>query len=395
LSNLPSTTGISALSPDKTLLAIGTKDGNVNILNLKKGDVRVFTHGSHSLVSFEFSFDGTFLIATSANGAVSIWDTKTGIAQKIVGTKDKMITEAHCIGDGTFVLAKEKTKNFITLYDIQKNTTHKLTAHDADVEKIAFLPNGKQLVSSSKDDTIIVWDVQTQTIAKRLRAKADIFAVSPDGTTLVINDEKHIFIIELATNRKQILATHPKIDDSYIEHMVFNADGTLLATHKPGGEEAKIELWDMRTRMLKNTIQVPMDYIAHYFFVPNTPFLVITGEKTVFFWNIHTNHPQFTFNLRCWSHAVNISPDGSTIVVSGVDENDTEETKISSIDQPSLKALKTLSFEQIFILARAQHAMRTGTTLDLSNSPELLAIFNQIDPRYRDFIKQCFMIKTD
>ncbi len=400
LSNLPSTTGINALSPDKTFLAIGTKDGNVNLLNLKTGEIRVFAHGSHSLIGFEFSFDGQFLLAVGSNGAVSIWDTKTGVAQKILGTKGKMITEAHCIADGTFVLAKEKTKNFITLYDIQKNTTHKLTTHDADVEKIAFLPNGKQLISNSKDGTIIVWDAQTQTIAKRLKANVDIFAVSPDGNTLVVSDEKHIYLIEIATNRKQILTTQRKMEDNWIANMIFNADGTLLATHKPGGEEAKIELWDMQTRMLKNTIQVPMSYIANYFFVPNTSLLVITGEKMVLFWDIHTNQLFFKYDIQCWPHAVTIFPGSAGIVVSGVvvsetDENETQETKVFNINQELLMAIKTLSFEQAFIIARAIHAMHTGTPLDLSNSPELLAIFNKIDPTYRDVLKQCFMIKTD
>lgn len=399
---LADTESISALSQDKTFLAIATTNGAVKLLNLKTGQIRSLINGAHSVINLNFSFDNKFLITVSINGTVLLWDIKTGITQKITGTKDKIIIDACCIDDSTFIFAREKTKNLINLYNIQTNTTHKLTAHNADVEQIAFLPNSKQLISNSEDGTIIIWDVQTQQIAKRFKIIADNFAITPDGTTLVISNEKQIALINLTTNKQQILTTHSTIDNDYMTNMVFNADGTLLATHKSSdeNEEAKIQIWDMQTHMLKTTIQAPMDYIARYFFIPNTPFLVIIGEKMVLFWNIHTNQLVLKYDIRCWSHAVNMVPDGSGIIVSGTvgseaDENEAQETNIFLIGQELLNALKALSFEQILIITRALNATRTGTPFDLTKSPELLAIFNQIDPIVRDILKQCFMIKTD
>lgn len=399
---LPDTWGVSALSLDKTLLAIATTNGIVNLFHLKTGKMSILTTHSYELINLQFSINGKFLIATETNGTALLWDTQTGVSQKIRGSKDKIITDAYCIGDGTFVLAKEKTKNYINLYDIQTNTTHKLTAHDGDVQKIAFLPNSKQLISSSEDGTIIVWDVSTQKIAKRLKTKADIFTITPDGTTLVINNQKQIALIDLTTNTQQTLTTHANAEESFVTNMVFNTDGTLLATQKLSDEnkKPKIQIWDMQTGMLKTTIQVPMDYTDHYFFIPNTPFLVIIGEKTVLFWNIHTNQLVIKYDIRCWSHGVNMIPNGSGVIVSGTvgseeDENEVQETNIFLIGQGLLQALKNLSFEQILIIAHALHSEHAGTPLDLSNSPQLLEIFNQIDPTYRDIFKKCFMIKTE
>ncbi len=107
------------------------------------------------------------------------------------------------------------------------------------------------------------------------------------------------------------------------------------------------------------------------------------------------NQRVLTDNLQCSGNTVSVSLDGSKIVLSGTDENNTQRTEMFTLHQALLKALKMLSFEQAFIITRAVYAMRTGTTLDLSNSPQLLDIFNQIDPIYRNIIKQCFGIKTD
>ncbi len=119
-----------------------------------------------------------------------------------------------------------------------------------------------------------------------MRARADTFTISPDGTTLVISDEKHISLINLSNNTQQILATHPSLDENFMLNMVFNTDGTLLATRKSSGETIKIELWDMGTHTLKNTINVPETDISSYFFVPNTSLLVIVGFLQVFFWDV-------------------------------------------------------------------------------------------------------------
>ena len=170
--------------------------------------------------------------------------------------------------------------------------------------------------------------------------------------------------------------------------------------YKRQGVNATIELWDMNTRTLKNTIQKPVNAIAKYFFVPNTSLLVIVGEESVVFWDLYKNSDVLAFPLQCFANAVNTNRNGSVVILSGtifpqVGENQVQQTSFLTLNQTLIKAFAELSFEQVFIIARALYGMHIGTPLDLTNSPDLLAIFNQIDPMLKTFIEQCFKIKTN
>ena len=63
-----------------------------------------------------------------------------------------------------------------------------LQGHKAEISGIAFSPDGKRLVSSSRDYTIRVWDIQTGEQIHCLRghaAEVNCFACSSDGQRLV------------------------------------------------------------------------------------------------------------------------------------------------------------------------------------------------------------------
>jgi WD40 repeat protein len=62
--------------------------------------------------------------------------------------------------------------------------------HDEGVTCLAFHPNGRWLASGSDDDTVIIWNLQTNEIHRRLRHDADVNTVSfsKDGTRLASAD---------------------------------------------------------------------------------------------------------------------------------------------------------------------------------------------------------------
>jgi WD40 repeat protein len=72
----------------------------------------------------------------------------------------------------------EKTGNFHT----------PLSGHSDEVNSVAISPDGLTLVSSSWDDTIKIWDVQTGQILRTLRDSNGVWSVamSPDGLTLSV-----------------------------------------------------------------------------------------------------------------------------------------------------------------------------------------------------------------
>jgi WD40 repeat protein len=389
--DMPDATGIHTISPDKTCVALNTNRGAINIFTIKTGEMRVLMQGMDSIITMEFSNNSQDLLATYANGTALVWNIQTGIAQKIAGTKNKIITHAYNVGDSTVVFAQEKTKNHINLYDIQQNVTYPLTNEDTDITGLAFIPNSRLLVAHSTSGMVTIWDVATQQITKRLWIPhSELFTISPDGTVLAISDEKQTYLINLTTDRQEILPTllNPEY---FISKMQFARSGDVLGILQKEISSSSIDLWDMNTHMLKKTITIPDTLITDYSFIPNTHLLIILSDKQVFLWNTITNQAISSYDLQ--NPVISINTDGSKIIMSGMNQQ-IQETKIFTLNQQLLNASKELSFEQVTILNRAFHAMQGGTLFDLSNSQKLLAIFNEIDPVYRDILKQCFNIKT-
>src|SRR5438045_3610191 len=62
--------------------------------------------------------------------------------------------------------------------------------HTHDIKKLAFTPDGKQIISGSHDGAIRIWDLETGRTVRLLYPPesrgAGLFALSPDGKRLAV-----------------------------------------------------------------------------------------------------------------------------------------------------------------------------------------------------------------
>ncbi|KAJ7144060.1 hypothetical protein C8R44DRAFT_581253, partial [Mycena epipterygia] len=61
-----------------------------------------------------------------------------------------------------------------------------LEGHNGWVTSVAFSPDGRRIISGSKDHTVRIWDAEThQKIGESLRSQADGWLVGPNGELLL------------------------------------------------------------------------------------------------------------------------------------------------------------------------------------------------------------------
>jgi DNA-binding beta-propeller fold protein YncE len=121
---------------------------------------------------------------------------------------------------------------------------HILSGHSSNVSGATVSPDGKQLVTSSYDDTVRLWDLGTGKELRRLASASTDFeavAFSPDGTKVAaVNDDKHLWLASVAGGEPK---KAPAKTANYQHGVAFAPNGVMIATIGGGA----LILWDAQT----------------------------------------------------------------------------------------------------------------------------------------------------
>ena len=155
-------------------------------IKLLKGEVRPSPFQGHmnTVCAVAFSADGTKIASSSGGSTVGVWDVSTGLRRTFRTTchnrsvsfsgttllnlsvdrypPDKDASIIAFSADGRF-LALRPSDSFFSACRIWDTSTHQtlvhLVGHKPGPHSVIFFPDGKQILSASKDGTIRVWDV--------------------------------------------------------------------------------------------------------------------------------------------------------------------------------------------------------------------------------------------
>ncbi|GCE42958.1 High-affnity carbon uptake protein Hat/HatR [Rhodococcus wratislaviensis] len=152
---------------------------------------------------------------------------------------------------------------------------------------IAFSPDGRSLISGSKNGTVQMWDVETrQPIGKAMSAGQESdpissVAYSPDGRTIASGTSKYdkVWLWDAATRQPTAqMAGHQ--DD--VTSVAFSADGKTLASGDLGG---RLWLWDIMTRQPIDQMAGHQDDVTSVAFSPDGKTLASSSiDGTVRLW---------------------------------------------------------------------------------------------------------------
>ena len=176
-------------SPNGNLLAAGSIDGSVHILDVRgRGTWAVLPGHRGNVHDVAFSPDGRLLASADAgpDRSIRIWDVaKKELVQVLQGHTDEVIALAFS-PDGK-LLACGSTEGEVRLWNTSTWQQVGVLKHGTTVYSVAFTPDGTRVFTGCADNSIRIWDVPTRQEVAELRGHGSYvkaLAFSPDGTRL-------------------------------------------------------------------------------------------------------------------------------------------------------------------------------------------------------------------
>jgi WD40 repeat protein len=243
-----SVTNVS-FSPDGELIAIASEDGMVYLQD-KQGHLRhQFKAHRDQIYGISFSFDGQRIATASSSGIVKIWNLSGEALVELKGNSVPVYSVAF--SPNGQLLAITFRDGAVWLWDIGSKPPKKVVsyqAHQEPVYSINFSPVrlslspeiGQQIVTTSKDGTAKLWDLQGNLLTE-FRGHQDLIyqaSFSPDGRTIATaSRDGTAKLWDLQGN----LIADLKGDPFPVYSVSFSPDGKRAVTASSDGTA---RLWD-------------------------------------------------------------------------------------------------------------------------------------------------------
>ena len=236
-----------AFSPKENLLASADSDGAVILWNPTRPSplrTEAIQH-SNKITRVEFSPVGNVFASGCLDGHIILSDISK---PRPPGT----LSHSHGITSFAFsadcqLLAVSTYGWLLDLWSLAKGKhLAQLTGHQGSIASVAFHPAGKILASSSADGSVILWDVDSQTVLQRFLIEENLsivnVAFSPDGGSVAASARNSIVLWDTTTGKhfEKSLSGHA----GAVTTFAFDKSGRVIAS---GSEDGTIQLWNLET----------------------------------------------------------------------------------------------------------------------------------------------------
>ena len=253
---MPVKTSVYALhaSPVAPVLAVGERNGEVNLFNFEEQKVTaVLKHHQKPVFDIKSVRSKKELLVASEDGTVSVWDLKDTILHSLLFSfrvSDAIVRSISMSPDEKTVAFGCKD-NRIRIFNLEDySLLHDFETHTLPVSSLAYSPDGNYLVSGSRDSQLNIWATSDYSLIKTIPA--------------------HLFAI-------YTIAWHPQ--------------KPIFAT---GSRDKTIKIWSDDFALLK-TISINKGYPMHRLSVnkiiwePNNGYLIsVSDDRLVIIWKVNT-----------------------------------------------------------------------------------------------------------
>ena len=211
----------------------------------------------------------------------------------------------------------------IKLWDLDTNTATTFNGHTDKINSVAFSPDGELLASGSDDKTCKLWTVSSQQntatlshipIEDQPASTVTSVAFSPDGNTLATAGYQTVKLWDLSDNT----VSHTFEHDDWVQKVVLSPNGSSLAVIH--GDRKKIKIWNIATKQVTTELTGDVNWIGDIAFSPDSSTFVDAGQDGIITLRSVSNWSVFgRINANGSVLDLDFSPDGKTLASAAVD----------------------------------------------------------------------------
>lgn len=280
-------------SNDGKFVLSSSEDNTIRIWDIESGESLLTLDGhGDSVTDACFNGKGDRVASVSVDGIIVYWDAQSGECLQIIDGKIGPLSSVTLDKQGHWVAAGAEDGN-TRIWNLDTgNCTHIFEGHKDSIHGIAINSEGTILVSASKDQTVRIWDIETSKCIEVFREHdrmVNSVSISGNGKYLASGSKDTTICIWELSSRKllSILRGH---SDS-VSSVCFSQDSKKLIS---GSEDSTVRVWDVESGHLDITLQrhdwkvtsVDMSF-------DNKLAVCGAGDSTISLWNITGNEDIF------------------------------------------------------------------------------------------------------
>ena len=272
-------------SPDGKMLATGSRETTVKILEIPTGKViNTFPADDSIIWSVAFNSDATQLVAGTYYWRVMIWNVPTVAEEPFQIFEHRAPIWSVVMSPDDEIVASSSGDKRVKVWNLKTGSLiFSFPDHSDTIYSIDISSDGKKLVSGSADQTIKIEDLDTGDLINTLNGHTGAIRsvkITPDGKKIVSGSyDTTVKIWDLKTGKLiKTLSGHT----AEVISVDISRDGRYIAS---GGKDNNIKVWDLEKGELLNTLTGHTDEVYTVAFSPDGNSIASGGkDRTIKLW---------------------------------------------------------------------------------------------------------------
>ncbi|KAH8920589.1 WD40 repeat-like protein [Atractiella rhizophila] len=329
-----------SVHPGSSLVVSGGEDDRGFLWDSKTGEQLQLLDGhTDSVTASGFSHDGNFVATAGMDGKTRVWKAKNESWQEwefcveLEGPEEVNSIAWHPVGS---VLAVGGNDGLVFMFYLPSGRTmHVLSSHSTPITNLRWTGDGKTLISSSEDGTLIIWDPKTGSPVHKLLPSDARFSLPGGITSLTVNPLGTLAIVGGAEggglrivnvgDGTVLNALEGHEEESSVEAIGFASTATGSGGGVGGGElfvsaatDGKVVIWDLSTGRVRSTGTHDDAVTSLDFF--NLTFVTGSSDGTCKIWDLRTGTVKGTLTgNKSIVNDVKWTRDGRAVITAGED----------------------------------------------------------------------------